>query len=156
MSPITGLISALIPYRKSLNVIRFAVVGAVVGAVYSLMLGFPWLFILFGMMGWNIPRLPVRVLYGFLFAMWFWFGVMFYWTLVIAASEKETHFIVVWITKEPAAMIPIVGWFVSLAVMRRTRVGRPRGGHRSVRQLRPADCTNDISRHWYGCGTFAN
>ena len=116
LSPVTGLISGLLARRRGLDPLRFAVVGV----VYRLMLGFPWLFVVFGMRGWNIPRFLIRTLYFLLYAAWFWVAVM--WAVAFFFDIGDySNFAKARVTI--GALTAIVGWFVSLAVLRRTGVG---------------------------------
>ena len=116
LSPVAGFISRRLARRRGLNVRRFTVVGV----IYALMLGFPWLFVVFGMRGWNIPRFLIRTIYFLLYAAWAWFSVMwavfFFFDIADYSYFARARVIL-------GAVTTIGGWFVSLAVLLRTGVG---------------------------------
>ena len=117
LSPIAGLISGRLARRMGLNVTRFAVIGV----VYSSMLGFPWIFLVFGMRGWNIPRLLIRMIYIILYAAWLLLSVSAMLMTVLSSSmdlQSGLELVIVPLL----AVISIIGWFVSLNVLRRTGV----------------------------------
>ena len=117
LSPIAGLISGRLARRMGLNVTRFAVIGV----VYSSMLGFPWLFLVFGMRGWNIPKLLIRMIYILLYAAWLLLSVSVVLMIVLGSrmdSQSGLELVIVLLF----AVISIIGWFVSLSILLRTGV----------------------------------
>ncbi len=106
---IMGIISGLIAHARGLNGIRFAAVGT----IYAAMLGFPWLFLTFRILGWNIPRFLIRGIYVLPFGIWFGVGGSF---AVLILSEAG------FLGMATLAVVVGVG-LVSLSVLRRTGVG---------------------------------
>ena len=92
LSPVAGFLSALVARRRGLNVGRFASVGF----VYSLMLGFPWLYLMLGMLRRDLPRFLILTVYILLYAVWLWFGVMWGMYFLFWADEfgrgRSFHF----------------------------------------------------------------
>ena len=116
LSPVAGLISGRLARRRGLDSRRFAVIG--VG--YSAMLGFPWVFLVFGMRGWNIPRFLIRALYVILYAAWLLLCVPLMFSAVIGPGVIFGSFY--WMLVVLLGIISIVGWLVSLINLRITSV----------------------------------
>ena len=81
LSPVAALVSGVLAYRRSLNAFRYAAVGL----LYSVMLGFPWLFLTLGMIDRSLPRVIIRMLYFVTYGGWlvgtlvvFFFAMIFF------------------------------------------------------------------------------
>ena len=81
LSPVAALVSGVLAYRRGLNSFRYASVGL----LYSVMLGFPWLFLTLGMIDRSLPRVIIRMLYFVTYAGWLVciLAVLFFALLVI-------------------------------------------------------------------------
>ena len=116
-SPVTGLISGLLARRKGLDVRRFTVVGV----ASSMMFGFPWLFLTFGMLRWNVPRFLIRMIYVWLYGAWLLSS-----TTWVVELWRELRDYDLWIVGWLFILVTLMHfglWCVSLWVLWRTRVG---------------------------------
>ena len=66
LSPVAALVSGVLAYRRGLNAFKYTTVGL----LYSVMLGFPWLFLTLGMLNLSVPRIMVRTLYFVTYGVW--------------------------------------------------------------------------------------
>ncbi len=116
-SPVAGLISGRLARRRGLNLRRYTVVGV----AYSIMFGFPWLCLTFGMLDWNIPRLLIRMLYVLLYVAWMCACLM--WVIFFFFVIDEEPSIIRLVIVSFGAGASIIGWFVSLRILMKTGVG---------------------------------
>ena len=65
-APFAGLIAGRIAHKKGLSATRFSCIGF----VYVLMLGLPWLFLVFGLNGRNVSGAHMRLAYKLVYGLW--------------------------------------------------------------------------------------
>ena len=129
LSPVAALVSGVLAYRRGLNSFRYAAVGL----LYSVMLGFPWLYLTFGMLNVSAPRIMARTLYFFTYGVWL-FCIVIVFLFAIVDIGDGTFFLVAGLLLICHTVINGVLWVYSLSKLLHNNVS---GGEFSEEKLFP-------------------